>query len=386
MPALWGSLKRLSVDLDWLKEGSEGMRGRHFKSGASLFRTVCGLGPITINANAIEEAIIHGKAFPSLIEAFSDLSSHGIIDGKHLANFERMLAGWVLTVGLRGRPSGFEPSRVSTEPPANASLRRSIRLLSMIGELHKAGYQGLRIAAGMNAAGTHWRCHITHAANVGLNGWEPLDWENDIVSYSAGDDDQFFGWTDASGKSARQLALMFVQRFPALAKTGIGRDRMYVGWFQEMLGAAENGRLPIFFADYPLTPNQDEMPPPPEGNILAQLVVRSERKSSSMGIALVDWRELPPLNSSWDQIGKFALTYDGYKCGARSIDECVKIFEETVRRDLAAATLEELLTCLFLMQRQTKWNAQMRPEEVIDLRLAQRIVAALSVHVPEAVE
>jgi hypothetical protein len=353
------------------------MQDRRFESGGPFFRAVRGLGPLTIDGNAIEEAITHGKAFPSLIEAFSQLGSDGMIDGKQLANFERTIAGWVLAVGIQSGSPSLQPTRISTEPPASASLRRSTRLLSMISELHKAGYHRLRMAAGMNPAGTHWRCHITHAANVGLNGWEPLNWEDDVVSYSAGDDDQYFGWTDASGKNARQLASMFVQRFPELAEKGVGRDRLYVGWFQEMLGAAENGRLPIYFADYPLAPNPDEMPPPPEGDILARLVRNAD--GSGMQRTLVDWHELPPPNAPWEQIGKFALTFDGYKGGARSIDDCIKIFEDTVQRDLARGTVDDLLTSLFVLKRQTKWNAQMNPEDVIDVRLAQAIIEALRV-------
>lgn len=351
------------------------MDNDRFAKGGSFFRTLRDLGSVTIDAGTIEEAINFGRAFPSPIEPFSQLGSDVIIDGKQEANFQRILAGWVLMAGLSGRSASSSATRVSTEPPSSAALRRSIRLLSMVSELHKAGYQHLRIAAGMNPAGTHWRCYITHTANIEMNGWEPRNWEADVARYSAGDEDRYFGWADATGKNARQLACLFIDRFPVLAQKGLGRDRLYVGWFHEMLGSAENGRLPIFFADYPLTPNSDEMPPPPPSGILVSLVERADR--SSENDAQLRWRELPPPNASWEQISAFALTYDGYKGGARSIDECATIYDEVVRHELSRATSDELLTCLFFMQRRTKWNSQMDPGEVIDICLARRIVEAL---------
>jgi len=65
------------------------------------------------------------------------------------------------------------------------------------------------------------------------------------------------------GKNARQLAQMFIARFPEVARRGIGRDHAYAGWFVGMMGAAENGRIPVFFADWDVELIESEMPPPP---------------------------------------------------------------------------------------------------------------------------
>ncbi|MFN3327058.1 MAG: hypothetical protein ACK5AZ_26500 [Bryobacteraceae bacterium] len=115
----------------------------------------------------------------------------------------------------------------------------------------------------MSPAGTHWRCHITSADNIEPNGWEIINWHEDVANYSTGDEGRFFGFSDAPGKSARELAVMFIERFPRIAERSVGRDWAYAGWLTEALGAAEHGRLPIFFADYELHPTTEEMPPPP---------------------------------------------------------------------------------------------------------------------------
>lgn len=158
-----------------------------------------------------------------------------------------------------GVPSHLRVREVSLAPPSDPVLRRALRVLAMTHELHKAGYQRLRIAAGMAPSGTHWRCDITSADNVDKDGWSPRD-EHLCAHFSTGQGEQYFGWADGAGKSARQLAHMFVNRFPQIARRGTGQDRVYAGWFVDMLGAAENGRLPIFYADWDISPNPLEMP------------------------------------------------------------------------------------------------------------------------------
>jgi hypothetical protein len=138
---------------------------------------------------------------------------------------------------------------VSITPPSDSTIRRAIRVLSMVGELHKAGYQQLRIAAGMSPSGIHWRCHITPAVNVQTNGWEPIDWNSGVANYSSSDGSSYFGWTDAPSKNARELAQLFLERFSDIARLGVGSDYEYAGWFVRVLGCAENGDLPIFFSD-----------------------------------------------------------------------------------------------------------------------------------------
>lgn len=133
----------------------------------------------------------------------------------------------------------------------------------MVHELHKAGYQRLRICAGLSPSGCHWRCKLIAAANVKPDGWRIDNMDQCIARYSTGSDDHYFDWSDSPGKSARQLAQMFIDRNGEKMRECAGRDWPYVAWFVEMLGAAEHGKLPVFFADYELTHTPDELPPPP---------------------------------------------------------------------------------------------------------------------------
>lgn len=120
----------------------------------------------------------------------------------------------------------------------------------MVLELHKAGFQKLRVVPGMSPSGCYWRCHITPADNIQDNGWEPIDSEHGVAHYTSGDKDAYFEWSDSPGKTARELAQMFLDRMPAIASRGAGIDHPYAGWFVTLLGAAEASEFPVFFADY----------------------------------------------------------------------------------------------------------------------------------------
>jgi hypothetical protein len=156
---------------------------------------------------------------------------------------------------------------VSQRPSKEPALRNATRLLSTVHELHKAGYQRLRVSCGMSPSGIYWRCLIASADDFDADGFSityatPQD---QIAHYSSSAGDRYFDWPDAVGLSARELAARFIERCPAIAAKGAGRDWPYAGWYTEMLGAAEHGRpgdIPVFFADYPLALDPERLPPP----------------------------------------------------------------------------------------------------------------------------
>jgi hypothetical protein len=155
---------------------------------------------------------------------------------------------------------------VSLSPSSDPHRRHATRLLTMVHELHKAGYQRVRFSSGMAPSGVHWRCSITHAGNMTHDGLR-IDASRagaEVAHYSTGSGDRYFGWPDAPGRSARELGNMFLDRFPVIAREGTGRDWAYAGWLTEILGRAERGELsgfPVFFADYPLDPEPADLPP-----------------------------------------------------------------------------------------------------------------------------
>lgn len=156
---------------------------------------------------------------------------------------------------------------ISLVPSTNPTHRHATRLLTMVHELHKAGYQRIRFSSGMASSGLHWRCAITHAGNMtsdGLHVRSSRDSE-EVAAYSSSSGDRYFRWPDAPGRSARELGVLFLDRFPAIVRKGFGRDWPYAGWLTEILGRAERddpSGFPVFFADYPLDPDPADHPPP----------------------------------------------------------------------------------------------------------------------------
>lgn len=343
---------------------------RWLEVGEKTYRAYRGQGLVLIDLDEVERSIISGEAGHALYQLMEQYRSKEMLDGKQVAIFQRAMTGWVLGAGNSIKPDQLAAALpISQTPPTDATLRRSLRLLSMVAELHKAGYQRLRIAAGMSPSGCYWRCHITPMDNVLANGWEPLDWANGLASYTTGDEDRYFGWSDAPGKSARQLAQLFLERFPDLARRGTGRDRPYAGWFVGMLGAAESGRLPVFFADWDLDPVDAEMPPPP-------LMPKDATDPDRVGLIANDHLtigDLPKPNSMWEEIEPFCITYDGYACGQRSVDECAEIANQALKAGFAHASLDELRMLLFIRQRAARWNSE-TPVCEDDLRVTRAAI------------
>jgi hypothetical protein len=141
-------------------------------------------------------------------------------------------------------------------------VRCAVRILAMVGELHKRGHQRLRVMPYMSPSGMHWRCsiapvlffHRNHGAILG----EPGDADATqaaamIARYSSADGNHYFDWNDATADTARSLADKFLARFLLLAAAGRGWDYAYAGWYLRLLGYAERGWLPYVFADYEST-------------------------------------------------------------------------------------------------------------------------------------
>ena len=161
------------------------------------------------------------------------------------------------------------------------AVRRAQRVLLMVHELHKRGYQRLRIVPGMSPSGMHWRCSVTAASNVRMtHGAREADFSRHLVSYTSGQENEYFGWTDARTDTARGLATKFLKRFPEVAELGRGPDWAYAGWYVEMLGHAERGALPVAYADWYEEPDarwlpttegfQSGLPMPPGGEAFLQ--------------------------------------------------------------------------------------------------------------------
>jgi hypothetical protein len=140
------------------------------------------------------------------------------------------------------------------------AMRRAQRVLLMVHELHKLGYQRLRIVPGMSPSGMHWRCSVTHTGNILAAHGAMMRIEGEAAHYTSGQGNAFFDWEDARRDTARQLAGKFLERFAELAAKGRGLDWSYAGWYVQMLGFAERGALPVAYADWDEEPDRDCLP------------------------------------------------------------------------------------------------------------------------------
>jgi hypothetical protein len=130
-------------------------------------------------------------------------------------------------------------------------IRRAVRVLALVGELHKRGYQRLRVMPFMSPSGGYWRCWIGPVEFFYRNYGAILKGEPDTIArYTTGETNEYFGWKDAQTDDARSLADKFLDRFRLLADTGQGWDYQYAGWYQRLLGLAEAGWLPVVLRDY----------------------------------------------------------------------------------------------------------------------------------------
>ncbi len=137
----------------------------------------------------------------------------------------------------------------TTEP----TLKYIQRLLLMVHELHKMGFQKLRIYPGMAPSGCCWRCQIVTAKcfykKRGMSIAENL-FDMKYPSYSSGMGNNYYGWDDCQSDDSRELARKFLERFPEVALEGEGRDWEYVGWYTEMLKHSERAIFPVAYDDY----------------------------------------------------------------------------------------------------------------------------------------
>lgn len=138
-----------------------------------------------------------------------------------------------------------------------AHVRRAVRVLAMVGELHRRGYQKIRVMPFMSPSGNAWRCWIgpdtlfyrNHGAYLCDPGHsEEVQSTSLSARYSTGAD-HYFDWQDADNDDARSLADKFLARFTELASRGEGWSYSYAGWYQRLLGLADRGWMPVVLSD-----------------------------------------------------------------------------------------------------------------------------------------
>ena len=96
--------------------------------------------------------------------------------------------------------------QISFNPSNNEAFRRKVRVMRMVLELHKSGYQGLRIITGISPSGFYWRCAVSFASNIsedynydgkGNYQWKKFFNPNLVARYSSAQGNNYFGWRDS---------------------------------------------------------------------------------------------------------------------------------------------------------------------------------------------
>jgi hypothetical protein len=231
-------------------------------------------------------------------------------------------------------------------------------LLAAIHELHKIGFQQLRVCVGWSADGHEWRCRLLPASDTYKDGWRGRGLE---VEYTSTQGSEYFNWTDCSADDARSLANKFIERFPDLVDQSLGQDWAYAGWFTELLGRAEHGALPAFYKDGFLIDegsNTTSLPPPfprwlqsYSSTVESKIVPNDELRLDQLPLPDADEYAVAP----------FCLSFDGY-AGYRTIDDCLYIADKVEREGLNRASMDSLRIAAFICQRALKWNSGPEPQ------------------------
>jgi hypothetical protein len=116
------------------------------------------------------------------------------------------------------------------------------RFLELIGELHRRGYEGLRLEAGLAPSGCYWRGAVS-----------VKDGSLRVGAFSSGAGWQLlFNWPDARRLSVQRLAERFLAEFPEIAAHAFHRDPAYAAWYARMLRLTAPRGVVYFSADFDL--------------------------------------------------------------------------------------------------------------------------------------
>ena len=142
--------------------------------------------------------------------------------------------------------------KTKLDPELLAAAKNARRLLLMVAELHKLGFESLRATPYLSPSGCNWRCCIvpasltrpTHGARLADN----VVYEA-LPRYSSADGDNYFGWANMKPKTPLILARRFIVEFPKFAEQGKQPDPAYARWFSDMLEATAPDGVIYAFAD-----------------------------------------------------------------------------------------------------------------------------------------
>jgi hypothetical protein len=109
----------------------------------------------------------------------------------------------------------------------------------MVFEIHKLGYEKLRVIPALSPSGMSWRCIFTDSTNkynfIASNWLSKIETENPNLIHL---------------KKTEELALDFIEENLSLMEKCHGKYETYTKWYEKMLKQLEDDELPYGYADY----------------------------------------------------------------------------------------------------------------------------------------
>jgi hypothetical protein len=155
-----------------------------------------------------------------------------------------LLTGWITArFGNEGRTLDLnlssdqvqhadgEPILFKRSPPDRMP---HARLMAMVRNLHRAGYQRLYLYSWPKPSGLHWRWHLF----TGPRNWIHRSWREGW--YGSGADyslNPILGWNDAPASDATELAHALAKFDPQGLAQALGRDEDHTAWFDAVCEA-----------------------------------------------------------------------------------------------------------------------------------------------------
>jgi len=105
------------------------------------------------------------------------------------------------------------------------------RLMAVVRELHRAGYQRLYLHSWPKPSGLHWRWHLF----TGTRNWMHRPWREGW--YGSGADYIFnpvMGWGDVPGATTEELIEALAKFDPEGLAQALGRDEDHTAWFDSV--------------------------------------------------------------------------------------------------------------------------------------------------------
>ena len=121
----------------------------------------------------------------------------------------------------------------------------------MVSEMHKRGFQGLRVLPSLAEEPFEWSCHLVlgRYMDPAHGAWDRVEMGSSLPYTSAGG--PLWGWMDLRGRSTpAALADRFQDKslsgsFADWLEQARHDDFAYAGWFLKLLGYAERGYFPF---------------------------------------------------------------------------------------------------------------------------------------------